>query len=639
MRVTRFVRLRSGFRPTFVSGLVSLWIGCSSAADSGRSASSDAGPFPNGTNGQPSATGGSGNGAVLITGGQTSAPELPPEKEKESAFKLPVLSGRWVWSANAESGRVAVIDTRTLGVQLTQAGHAPSYLAPLVASGDVRSAAVVLNEKSEDASVMRLGDDGVHVTSVPTHVGANAWAVSPSGRWAIAWSDASTVTNPDPADSFQDITVIDTRAEPVTATRLSAGYRPSRLFFRSDEGRAFVVSDAGVTIIELGGAAPFVSEDVALSAVPNEKPIDVAVIPQGTHALFRVEGSPNVSIVALETGSRSDIPLSGPVTDLDLVADGTSAIAVVRGQPFVVPDVSAGRGSAGEGGEESGGNGGIPVENGGAAGSESTAWGAGVGGQAATGGDGAGMGAEAGSGVSRAGAGGMGGADPPKPSKPPASGYGPSEVAVFSIAGVLAEPSARASILLDDLVGSVVVSNEGSMAVLYTTATTLDRVTVLPTDASKDDYLTARATRVRAPVDAVFISPDATHALVALRATPGSAIGGAFGIVPLANPALVKIQPTDAPVTGVAFGAQPTSSAILTAATGQTAYLVHFPALRVNAVALPSLPLAAGVIAEEGVGYVVEQHPDGRLSLINLESGEPRTLTGFELSAGVNDGQ
>jgi hypothetical protein len=613
MRVTRFVRLRSGFRPTFVSGLVSLWIGCSSAADNGRSASSDGGPFPNGTNGQPSATGGSGNGAVLITGGQTSAPELPPEKEKESAFKLPVSSGRWVWSANPESGRVAVIDTRTLGVQLTQAGHAPSYLAPLVASGDVRSAAVVLNEKSEDASVMRLGDDGVHVTSVPTHVGANAWAVSPSGRWAIAWSDASTVTNPDPADSFQDITVIDTRAEPVTATRLSAGYRPSRLFFRNDEGRAFVVSDAGVTIVELGGAAPFVSEDVALSALPNEKPIDVAVIPEGTHALFRVEGSPNVSIVALETGSRSDIPLSGPVTDLDLVADGTSAIAIVRGQPLVVPDVTASGGSAGESGEESGGNGGTAIENGGAAGSESTAWGA--------------------------GAGGMDGADPPKPSKPPASGYGPSEVAVFSIAGVLAEPSARASIFLEDLVGSVVVSNEGSMAVLYTTATTLDRVTVLPTDVSKDDYLMARATRVRAPVDAVFISPDATHALVALRATPGSAIGGAFGIVPLANPALVKIQPTDAPVTGVAFGAQPTSSAILTAATGQTAYLVHFPALRVNAVALPSLPLAAGVIAEEGVGYVVEQHPDGRLSLINLESGEPRTLTGFELSAGVNDGQ
>ena len=115
-------------------------------------------------------------------------------------------------------------------------------------------------------------------------------------------------------------------------------------------------------------------------------------------------------------------------------------------------------------------------------------------------------------------------------------------------------------------------------------------------------------------------------------------MGGAFGIVPLLTPLGVKVQPTDAPITGVAFAPSPSTSAILTAATGKTAYLVHFPALRVDQVPLSSLPLAAGIVSEESVGYIAQKHPEGRISLVNLDTGEPRTLTGFELAAGVKDG-
>jgi hypothetical protein len=222
---------------------------------------------------------------------------------------------------------------------------------------------------------------------------------------------------------------------------------------------------------------------------------------------------------------------------------------------------------------------------------------------------------------------------------PPASGYGPSEIALLSVLEVIQNPRRFDSVLLPDLVGSVAVSSDGTRAVLYSTVATLDRVTALNTDpSSADDYLTSRTVGVRAPVDAVFIAPDAAHALVALRAGKDATVPGAFGIVPLLAPLGVKVQPTDAPITGVAFASSPTTSAILTAATGKTAYLVHFPALRVDAVPLPSLPLAAGIVSEENVGYVAQKHPDGRISLINLETGEPRTLTGFELAGAVIDG-
>jgi hypothetical protein len=221
---------------------------------------------------------------------------------------------------------------------------------------------------------------------------------------------------------------------------------------------------------------------------------------------------------------------------------------------------------------------------------------------------------------------------------PPVPGFGASEVALIALQGGLADAAPFQAVKLPDLVGSVAVSSDGRRAVLYTTASDLDRVTVLDTDAASGEYLSWRALRVRAPVAAVFIAPDTTQALLALRASNTGSVGGAFGIVPLLTPLGVKVQSTDAPVTGVAFAPAPSESAILTAATGKTAYLVHFPALRVDLVPLPSLPLAAGIVSEEGVGYVAQKHPEGRISLVNLDTGEPRTLTGFELAAGVKDG-
>jgi hypothetical protein len=170
--------------------------------------------------------------------------------------------------------------------------------------------------------------------------------------------------------------------------------------------------------------------------------------------------------------------------------------------------------------------------------------------------------------------------------------------------------------------------------VLYTTAAALDRVVVLPTAPEHPEYFVPRPVAVRAPVDGVFVAPDSEHALVILRREASSTIGGAFGIVPLGAALPVKFQITDAPITGVAFAPAPTTSAIVTAAAGLTAYVAHMPSLLVDPVPLPSLPLFSGIIAEQNAAFVVQQHPQGRLSLIDLATAEARTLTGFELAAG-----
>lgn len=599
------------------------WALCVLVASCSVGTASDSRSSDDGANGA-SPNGGSFSGGLNPgAGGATvTTPPLPPEKEKESSFKLPVRSGRWVWSANPVSNRIAVIDSKDLGVRLAAAGFGPTYLAPLPARDGVDSAAIVLNARSNDASVMRLQGDDISVTRVPTHSGANSWSVSASGDWALAWSDAASVTAPDPADSYQDITLIDVSGDQPRATRLSVGYRPSRIFFDRSEAHAFVVSEASVSVIELSHDAPSVSRDIALGN-GREKPTDVAVVPQGTHALFRVEGSPNVSIVELESGARTNIELSGPVTDLDLVADGASAIAVVRGGP-----VSAGGASNG-GASSTGGTGGniqkaeLIGGAGGTSGGEAGAAGAVAGG--ASGGEAAGNGEDAGAG-GVAGENGQG--------TPPASGYTPSEVAILSLERVLAAPTEFARVLVPDVVGSVAVSSDGAESVLFTTAASFDRVTVLPTDPADPLFLAPRSVYVHAPVDAVFIAPDHSHALVTLRASQGS---NGFGMVPLTEALPAQVRATSAPITSAAFADTPTTSAILTAATGLDAYLVRMPELRVDTVRLLNLPLAAGIVSEEGVGYVVQQHPDGQLSLVDLDTGELRTLTGFELTGGVSN--
>lgn len=520
-------------------------------------------PSPAGAT-NPTAYGGSssigpGAGGSTATGAGTGGAGLPPETEHESGFGLPVLSGSHVWSANPLSGRVAVIDTEDLAIELSKAGNSPEELAALPPQGSVLSAAVVLNQRSRDATVLRLTSAGIERATVPTHVGASDWSVSPSGHWAIAWTDASRLPSPDPAESYQDITLIETGAAAPEATRLSVGYRPSRIFFSEDERRAFVVCAPGISVVELDHSPPRILRDVELSDDPADLAIDVSIVPDGTHALSRIEGRPEVQVTDLETGERTTVVLSGPVTDLDLVSNGTQAIAVVRAPATagISPETLA----------------------------------------------------------------------PPMPE--------PSEIAILSIADILDDPEVYESISIDALVGSVAVSEGGEQAVLYTTATDRDEVVLLPTDPDADAYLEPRTVALRAPVDAVFVAPDAGHALVVLKRTQSP--GGAFAVVPLGEALPARIETTDAPVTGVAFAPAPTTRALVTARTGETAYLVRLPSLLVEPVALPSPPLAAGIVSDPGVAFVAEQHPEGRITLVDLETAEPRTVTGFELSARVID--
>ena len=194
---------------------------CGQSADSAANASAP-GPTQGGAG-----SNGTGSGPDIVVGSAGSASAPPPEKELDQTFRAPVATGKVLWSANPDSGRVALIDAETLAVRMTNAGFGPTYLAA-VPSDNGKNSAIVLNVGSHDATWFVATAKDISATTIATHSGANSWTISDSGRFAIAWTNAAQIQGgvPDSINGYSELTVIDLSKTPPTSTRLSVGLRP-----------------------------------------------------------------------------------------------------------------------------------------------------------------------------------------------------------------------------------------------------------------------------------------------------------------------------------------------------------------------------------------------------------------------------
>jgi hypothetical protein len=261
-------------------------------------------------------------------GGAGSIPDLPPlpeEVEDDASYKAPVATGRYLWSANPESGRVALIDVVDLTTQVLPAGLYPTFLTS-VGSPDV-PAALVLNVGSSDATRFRVTESEVLRDTVELHVGGNRWATSDSGDWAVAWSRPERGVVLDPTEGLQEITVVRLADEGMTPTRITVGYRPSHVQISADDERLIVVSEEGITLIDLtSDPEPYDWIDLGFAAENR----DVSVNEAGTYALVRRSEDSVVEVVDLIEPEKSfELNFSAAVTDLDL-ADNGRAVAVIR---------------------------------------------------------------------------------------------------------------------------------------------------------------------------------------------------------------------------------------------------------------------------------------------------------------------
>lgn len=503
--------------------------------------------------------------------------EPPPEVEREPTFRAPVVTGKYVWSANPDSGRVAIIDAESYEIRAAQAGLRPTYVA---AVSQEPPRALVINTGNDTACLLALSASAeVSSTAVPLHQGADSWSVSPDGRFAIAWTDSRNADRPDPTDGFQDITVLELASDSAAggaprATRLTVGYRPSAFAFDAAGTRAYGITQDGISVVELGAGAVQLSRLVSLPGTSRVQP-DVSITPDGSRALARVEGSPVLYDIDLGSGQLREIDLGGRITDLDLSEDGRRAVAVLER-------------TSSAGGPDAG----VPAP--GDAGSD---------------------------------AGDAGSAEPV-----PASVV--SEAVFIALPTGLGDPAARQTLAVPgESFRSVALSADGARAVLFTTARPTPRLTLVAPD------LSTRSLDLIAAVRAVFLTADGAHA-VALQDPPaGSQKLGAFSVLSLANVRAPKLVASDAPAVAVAMPPGNAERALVTVsdpARGSFgAFLVRTANLQVDFTSLSSEPLASGTVPGAQKGFIAQLHPEGRITFIDLNDGAERELTGFELSSRV----
>lgn len=499
---------------------------------------------------------GNGTGGALAGAGGSSS-GLPPERELEETFRSPVVVGRFLFTANPDSNRVARVDARTLDIETFEAGFSPTYLSGLP-EGATKGGALVLNTRSRDASLYFLGASAeapLVSKKVPVHPGASAWAVGVSGRFAVAWSEASAgLLEAD--DGHQDVTVLGFARAPdeISVRRLSVGFRPTEVFVNATETRAFVVCEPGITVLALG-ENPTVEREIFLPVNPGAR--DVEFSADGEVALVRREGSAEVLVVDTRTDERRTLALPKVVTDLDVALEAGLGVAVLRadGQSEAI-------GAAGAGATE-------PDE---------------------------------------------------------------SLIALFDLARALEEDFALEYLEVPGIVGSVSLAKDGSSAALFSTATGATTLYALELAGRR-----LREVDVRGAVDAVLVADDGSFAVSLLRTTD-AALPGAFALVPLKAELPARISGTAALPVAVAL--DPVGRGALVTTDGgdagaSMAYLGRFPELSVDAVPLASRPLAVGVVPSEGRAFVSQEHPEGRLSFVELDTASTKTLTGFELERKV----
>lgn len=524
------------------------------------------GSYDDGNGGNASGSGGVGVGDGVGPG---------PEEELEENFRAPVVAGPYLFSANPETNRVALIDARTLATKVFDAGHAPTYLIG-VPEGATGGGALVINALGGDASFFEItGTSGAEPTvkeqTVGVQPGASGWAVSRTGRFAIAWSRVTDGLL-GPTDGYQDFTVIALSNDGLTGTRLAAGFRPTRVSFDDAETRAYVVSADGLSVIDLESSPPTRLRDIFL---PEQDPAlgrDVTVTPNGRLALVRLPESKDLLIVETETGTTVTMTLPEEVTDVDLAASGGVAVAVMRGE-------APSSGTGGSGGTGSGG----------------------------TGLGGAGLGGETGGG-----------------------GVTNSSIAIFDIEEAFVDPTAFDLLETSELVGSVVVAGNASHALLFTNATPVSRASILDIEAQ-----TLRAVDLKAPARAGFLSPKGESGVMLMTPPTGSKKAGAFALVPIGGVLPPRIEGT---LTEPRYVSLTESRALITTEGGSAAaevFLGRFPTLIVDQAELPSTPLSSGLVPEANQGFVSQEHPEGRVTFVDLESAEARTKTGFELASEV----
>jgi DNA-binding beta-propeller fold protein YncE len=265
----------------------------------------------------------------------------PLPEEEEYDLGAPVSSLRFVYVAMTALDSLAKIDGRTLAVSSLPVGERPK----VVVSAPGTDTVVVLDSVNGTATVVRPTVDRDERTVLGTLPRLNRLVIDPTGRYAVSWfdfdqaiADAGGIDNVELVGSYQDVTIIDLTPGDERSVDLTVGFRPRAVAFDAAGTRAYVITQDGVSVIDLAeatGAGPAIVPPISITGDPFTDPsaVEVAVVASGVYAVVREAGASHLRILRL-TGSGAGqswvVPLPSPPSDVDLSPDGARAYVTLR---------------------------------------------------------------------------------------------------------------------------------------------------------------------------------------------------------------------------------------------------------------------------------------------------------------------
>lgn len=484
----------------------------------------------------------------------------PPETELD--FGEPVTAQRFVYVAMTAENELARIDGATLAVTATPVGNQPRDAAAIPHS----DGAVVLDATNGTATIVRPNPnevDTVKVLATLQHL--NRIDIDPSGRFAVIWFDlVKAIENGGLTGigSFQDVTVVRLATGNEKAVDLTVGFRPRAVQFDATGDRAYVITQDGVSVIDLAYATDHEATiippiAVADPAVPVED-LEVNIVSTGEYAAVRQANANALRVVSVghtNPGQTWTIPLASPATDIDLAPDGTRVYAVERAaQKLAIVDI-------------------------------------------------------------------------------PGDAVNPAGVQTIDLA--------------DATIGSLQLSADGRVGLMFTNASLDLRITKIQLDAPTFPHVTWP---LKKGVRGVLMSPSSDSAIVVSSKEPGDPatatsvddyIAKSYGytVLDLAS-GFGKLQLTPVDPGPLAYALDGTKAYVaLDGGDGITSVralqVVTIQTGVVTSKQLGSPPSAVGVLPGVATAFVSQRHPLGRISFIDLANDAVRTVTGFDLNGHV----
>jgi hypothetical protein len=201
----------------------------------------------------------------------------------------------------------------------------------------------------------------------------------------------------------------------------------------------------------------------------------------------------------------------------------------------------------------------------------------------------------------------------------------------------MADPLAPARVLPlppDGSYGSLMFTPDGTRAVLYTTATPVERFAVW--DLATDEVVERPLVK---PVSAVAVNPTGETLLVFHPEQDGPATEPIF----MGQPALTLVALSDFRSNPLLLPTDPLGYAH--SSSGLRGYFVmegepflevlDYTTLLHDQHRLPSLPEFVGVLPEGEIAWVSQEHELGRLSFFDPDDESLQTITGFELNGEI----